>query len=286
MLTRLRVSGFKNLDGLDIRLGPFTCIAGPNGVGKSNLLDAISFLAALADKPLLEAARLVRGSRSPRGDLRSLFRRDGDRVAETMSFEAEILIPAEGEDRLGQAARASMTFLKYGLVLKIEPDPDIRAMNALAVVREELVHINRSDARKRLGFPHRPEWRDSVAKGRRTSPYISTRTADGKTVISLHSDSAGGRGGGRPRRALASDLKGTMLSSVESAAEYRTLELVRQEMAGWTNLQLEPSALRAPDGFLTPRRIGPNGEHLPATLHALAEAARRDHPGGDRDVYA
>ena len=43
MLTRLQVSGFKNLD-VDIRFGPFTCIAGANGTGKSNLFDAIQFL--------------------------------------------------------------------------------------------------------------------------------------------------------------------------------------------------------------------------------------------------
>ena len=61
VLTRLGVEGFKNLDRIDVRLGPFTCVAGPNGVGKSNLFDAISFLAALADKPLVEAASTVRG---------------------------------------------------------------------------------------------------------------------------------------------------------------------------------------------------------------------------------
>lgn len=52
MLTRLKVSGFKNLDDVDIRLGPLTCIVGANGVGKSNLLDAIGFLSELAQKPL------------------------------------------------------------------------------------------------------------------------------------------------------------------------------------------------------------------------------------------
>lgn len=36
MLTRLKVSGFKNLVDADIRFGPFTCIAGANGVGKSS----------------------------------------------------------------------------------------------------------------------------------------------------------------------------------------------------------------------------------------------------------
>lgn len=47
MATRLVVRGFKNLD-VDVRFGPFTCIAGPNGVGKSNVFDAIALLSALA----------------------------------------------------------------------------------------------------------------------------------------------------------------------------------------------------------------------------------------------
>lgn len=47
MLTRLKVSGFKNLVEVDVRMGPFTCIAGVNGVGKSNIFDAIQFLSLL-----------------------------------------------------------------------------------------------------------------------------------------------------------------------------------------------------------------------------------------------
>lgn len=41
MLTRLEVNGFKNLIGADVSFGPFTCIGRANGVGKSNLFDAI-----------------------------------------------------------------------------------------------------------------------------------------------------------------------------------------------------------------------------------------------------
>jgi AAA15 family ATPase/GTPase len=81
MLTRLKVSGFKNLVDVDIRFGPFTCIAGANGVGKSNLFDAIRFLSALADEPLIEAAKSVRAGRT--ADVHNLFHRVGNHYDET-----------------------------------------------------------------------------------------------------------------------------------------------------------------------------------------------------------
>lgn len=44
MLTRPKVTGLKNLVGVAVRFGSFTSSAGANGVGKSNLFDAIKFL--------------------------------------------------------------------------------------------------------------------------------------------------------------------------------------------------------------------------------------------------
>ena len=59
MLTRLYVSGFKNLVDTEIRFGPLTCIAGPNGVGKSSVFDAIHFLSLLADVRELHATEPI-----------------------------------------------------------------------------------------------------------------------------------------------------------------------------------------------------------------------------------
>ncbi|MDP7236295.1 MAG: AAA family ATPase, partial [Candidatus Latescibacteria bacterium] len=73
MLTRLRVSGFKNLINVDVRFGPFTCVIGANGVGKSNLFDAIQLLSALADRSLIDAARSIRNVGVRPADIRSLF---------------------------------------------------------------------------------------------------------------------------------------------------------------------------------------------------------------------
>src|SRR3954470_17289886 len=173
MLTRLNVSGFKNLVGADVRFGPFTCIAGANGVGKSNLFDAIRFLSALAnDQSLIEAAKSVREGRT--ADVRNLFHRVGEHHDDRMSFEAEMIVPAEGEDDLGQGAKAGITFLRYTLELVRRRDDSRLSLGGLEIEKEELAHINLSDAVKHLRFPHKPAWRKSVVKGRRTSPFIST----------------------------------------------------------------------------------------------------------------
>ena len=65
MLTRLRVKGFKSLEDVEVRFGPFTCIAGANGAGKSNLFDAIVFLKNLANTSIIEAASAIRNGGPP-----------------------------------------------------------------------------------------------------------------------------------------------------------------------------------------------------------------------------
>jgi predicted ATPase len=264
MLTRLKVNGFKNLVDVDVAFGPFTCIAGANGVGKSNVFDAITFLGALAEKPLMEAALSVRSEGGKASDLRSIFHRVGDQLAQEMTLEAEMLIPESGVDDLGQEARAAITFLRYLLTLGLGPA-------GLCIRREELVHINLGEARSHLPFPHSPEWRKSVVHGRRTSPFISTEVGDGVIYIKLHQDQGKDyKGGGQPRRHIAERLPRTVLSNV-NAAESATAVLARREMQSWRLLQLEPSALRSPDLFTAPRSIATNGAHLPATLARLAK---------------
>ncbi|MEH1782058.1 MAG: AAA family ATPase [Nostoc sp.] len=265
MLTRLKVSGFKNLVDVDVRFGPFTCVAGANGVGKSNLFDAIRFLSATADIQLIEAALSVRDEGGRTADVRSLFHRVGDKYADEMSFDAEMIVPEEGVDDLGQKAEASITFLRYSIILAYRSDDGLRSLGSLEIIKEELVHINLGDAKKNLLFPHSVEWRKSAVKGRRTSPFISTEDDKGKTVIKLHQD---GRNG-KPLSRLAMNLPRTVLS-VANAAESPTVLLARREMQSWRLLQLEPSALRQPDEFTSPTKLDMDGSHLAATLYHLA----------------
>lgn len=268
MLTRLKVSGFKNLVDTDIRLGPFTCIAGANGVGKSNLFDAIRFLSGLADRPLVDAAMSIRDEGGHTTDVKSLFHRLGDRYSDRMSFEAEMIVPLEGVDDLGQPAKASITFLNYKVVLAHRPGNGYDRPGNLEILKEELVHVNQQDAYKHLLFEHRQNWRKSIVQGSRRVPYfISTEGEGPERVIKLHQD-----GGikGRPLARLASKLPRTVLS-VANAAESPTVLMAKREMQSWRLLQLEPSALRKPDEFTAPTQLGADGSHLPATLYHLAK---------------
>ncbi|MBN2798477.1 MAG: AAA family ATPase [Deltaproteobacteria bacterium] len=288
MLTRLKVTGFKNLENVDVRFGPFTCVAGPNGVGKSNLFDAIAFLSALADRPLAEAAATVRGAEGRVGSIRDLFHVAGGRQATEMSFLVEMIVPLEGSDDLGSEAKASWSFLRYELSLREREEA--MALGPLEVVAERMEHITKTSAPHELRFSHKPAWLDSVVGGsRRTVPYIETKEELVqevlRSIVLLRADSAEGKGGGRPRKLLASNLPRTVLSTANNAAEHRTLVLARKEMMGWTQIQFEPSALRSPDTFSTPPGVAPTGAHLPATLLAMGREAKRKGTMEPEDVY-
>ena len=80
MLTRLEMDGFKNLVNFSLDFGPYTCIAGSNGVGKSNIFDAIRFLSLLTDHPINEAALQTRNAGKDSGNIQDLlFLGDGER---------------------------------------------------------------------------------------------------------------------------------------------------------------------------------------------------------------
>ncbi|NEP56283.1 MAG: AAA family ATPase [Symploca sp. SIO2G7] len=286
MLTRLKVSGFKNLVDVDVRFGAFTCVAGANGVGKSNLFDAIGFLSALADLPLIEAALSVRDEGGKTGDIRSLFQRVGNEYVSKMSFTAEMIVPVRGVDDLGQTAKASITFLRYSVELAYREDDSLRSLGSLELLKEELVHINIGEARQALLFSPSEEWFQSTVKGRMTDPFISTEGEGGNRIIKLHLEGS--------RRPLAMSTRNTprTVLSVTNTAKTPTALLARREMQSWQLLQLEPSSLRQPDEFTAPTKLGTDGSHLAATLYHIARLKKKQEMNGyseagvEAQVYA
>jgi predicted ATPase len=283
MLTRLKVNGFKNLVNVDVRFGAFTCIAGSNGVGKSNLFDAIRFLSDLADNSLIKAATSVRDETS---DVRSIFRKYSSKetgevsYSNEISFEAEMIVPQEGVDDLGQKAEATATFLRYTLKLAYRKDNGFSSLGGLEITREELLRVRHKEIEEVLPFSHSKEWFKSVIHGQKSDPFISTDSTGEK--ISLHQ---GGKQGGKPIARLAKTLPRTVLSSATSA-ENPTVVLARNEMRSWRLLQLEPSSLRKPDSFSVlnaPVMLGEDGSHLPATLYYLKQLERNKESFESKD---
>jgi predicted ATPase len=271
VLTRLRVDGFKNLRGVDLRFGPFTCIAGPNGVGKSNLFDAIRFLSLLADHKIMDAARRVRGSSDDPSDPRSLFARASDGHLDTMSLEVETLVPRSVTDAFGGSAQASITFLRYRVELRYQAPSDNDRFGRVVVVHEQLDHINLSEAKKHLPWPHAARnFRERVAVGRRSgTSFISTDTdEDGRVAILTHQD---GGSRGQPRRSSAALATATTVGATSSVDD-PTIFALKQEMLGWRFLGLEPSAMRRADKYWDiegSSSLAENGAHIPGTLWSL-----------------
>lgn len=266
MITRLQISGFKNLNAVDIRFGPFTCIAGTNAVGKSNLFDAIRFLSALASKPLAEAARSVRSEGQKASDIREIFYKFGNDYSERISFVVDMIIPKEALDELGQKAVPSITTVQYSLDIRLVQADDYR----LEIEREELKPIPLREANQNLFFKPTTKWKKSVIHGRKTTNFISTEEKENKDnstqlVVRLHQDQTGGKHSDR----IASQLPRTVLSTV--TAEYPTACVARHEMKSWVMLQLEPSALRRSDDFEKRKTatLQADGANMPATLHRL-----------------
>ena len=267
MITRFQVDGFKNLVGVDLHFGPFTCIAGVNGVGKSNLFDAIRFLGALASRPLMDAAATVRGGQRA-ADVRAIFHRSGADCGDRMSFAVEMVVPQQAVDDVGQVAKAATTFLRYELELWLSTDSGTGGPH-LEIRREVLMPLKKKEAVALLPFENSPKWRRSVVLGRRGHPFVSTvEEEDGRRVIKRHQDG----GGGNPVPALASSLRGTIVSVAQADAP--TLLCARRELQSWLQLQLEPTALRQSSAFNTAPRLQPNGEGLAATLFRIARGSK------------
>jgi energy-coupling factor transporter ATP-binding protein EcfA2 len=154
MLTRIEVKGFKNLLNFEMNFGPFNCIAGQNGVGKSNIFDVIQFLSLLADNTLMEAALLIRGTDPETADLRELFWTDGSDSVSSFRIAAEMLIEPNVYDDFGRPSAASSTYLRYEVSIGYEESTYIGSLGRLVLLSEDLNYITEGNATRQIKFPH------------------------------------------------------------------------------------------------------------------------------------
>ena len=269
MLTRLEASGFKNLVDFHLDFGPYTCIAGPNGVGKSNVFDAIRFLSLLTEHTINDAARSIRvtPSNDNTGDLAGIFFGQERRF----KLAAEMIVARKVSDDFGRPAQATSSFLRYEVGFRYEePSSAAGPFGGLVLEQEELRPLTVGQAHRHLRFPHsKANFRNCVVYNRRyRGPYIDTEERDGQKVIVVHQDGGSrGRGQSAPAQGAMRTIVGT-----ENTTATPTILAARQEMLSWRTLALEPTAMRRPDLYTQQPGIGSDGAHIPATLHHAGAA--------------
>ena len=275
MLTRLEVNGFKNLVDFALDFGPYTCIAGPNGVGKSNIFDAIRFLSLLTECTINQAALQIRNAGEDTGDIADLFFSGSGERHERIEFAAEMIVGRRVSDDFGRKVEPSSSFLRYEVAFRYEaPSAATGPLGGLVLEREELGPITTGRAARHLRFPHsKAKFRDSVVYNNRhsRSPYISTyvdQDSEQSTIV-VHQD-GGSYGRGRP--APAEGATRTIIGT-ENTAATPTILAARREMQSWRIMALEPSAMRRPDRYTQAPGIAANGAHIPATLQHLSNIA-------------
>jgi predicted ATPase len=266
MLTKLEAHGFKNLLDFSVSLGPFNCIAGLNGVGKSNIFDAIKFLSLLSDKSIVEAALAVRDSES--ADPLDVFWTNGDYRADYLKLAVEMIVPLDIVDDFGRKARATSTFLRYEVELARDPKEENSGSLGLYLARETLSHINKGEAVNLLNFPlSAAQFRDQVVVNKRKGAgFISTQVVDdGVIEINLHQD---GGSSGQPQKIPARNIPKTVVSNTTSAV-WPTILAARREMQSWRFLALEPTAMRRSNKIHEEGTVGSDGGRLGAALYKL-----------------
>jgi predicted ATPase len=132
-LLRLKVSNFRSLRDVDVRLRPLNVLVGPNGAGKSNLLDVIAFLGDAVRSDLRPALEL-RG-----GFDRVLFRGESTR---TITIEVDAAVTKDSSPSTPDSY--SLTFSQDHLVRRPSEQPTL--------LREET-----------FGFERRGRARQSIA---------------------------------------------------------------------------------------------------------------------------
>jgi len=260
MLTRLHVRGFKNLLDVEVYFGPFTCVAGLNAVGKSNLFDAVRLLHLLTQHPIMEAVQLLRESKGRSPEPKSLFTAFGRFRSPEFRLTADLLLQREVQDDFGVEATAAISSVRYEVGFRLNED---EKPERLELVTESLVPLPITTAQRDLRFPAKREFKNSAIAGRRVGDFISTIRGESGPQIKVHQEGHGGRMVPAPRSSR------TVLGGLASS-DFPTLLAAHREMESWQTLLLEPSAMRAPADYRDPRTVDSRGAFLPAAIERLA----------------
>ncbi len=254
MITRIELDGFKTFQNFCLDLAPLQVIVGANGVGKSNLFDALQLLSRLASSDLRTAFQDLRGEVGELFTIRS----DG-RTLDRIKLAIEMLVNRQVQDDWG--ASQALRFPRMRYELQIARREDSHGLLRLYVEQERLTPIPRKKDKWTRNYQLKTgsSWIPKMTGGR-SSPFISTIDEMDKQTLSLHQDGSGGR-----RNIVAQQAERTVLSGIYNT-EFPHAFAVAEEMRAWRFLQLNPEILRQPSPLTAPTRLAADGRNLPNVL--------------------
>lgn len=257
MITRLEVDGFKNLTEFTCDFSPYTCIAGPNAVGKSNLFDALVFLSSCATRQFNEAALEVRGAE---GQIGELFAPGYDRI----TFGVELLVPSTVTDEFGRATDLEHTYLRYELgIERHEGERGMQGAVGLKLAHESLDPLSEDHARDNVRWV---EWGNCFTTSAfRFAPITKRFIATDAKVVDIS------REGANPLCLPLHKPVGFSAVSSTGLYDFPYVKAAQEEMKSWRTLALETSAMRAASGATASDRVSAIGGNLPMTFARLTD---------------
>ena len=257
MITRIELDGFKTFQDFSLDLAPLQVIVGANGVGKSNLFDALQLLGRLADSDLRTA---FQGMRGEGGELFTI--RPAGGMSDRMRLAVEMLVNRQVQDDWGTCKELRYPRIRYELVIVKRRD-DL-GLDRLYVEHEVLTTIPRNKDRWTESYNLKTEsdWIPRMTGGR--SPFISTDLEESKPTLTLHQDGRGGR-----RNIVAEKAERTVLSGIQNT-EFPHAFAVAEEMRAWRFLHLNPEVLRQPGPMTATTIMSADGRFLPNALARMS----------------
>lgn len=273
MIRRLRVRGYKSMVDATVDFDRLTVVFGPNGVGKSNLLDLISLLSRLAT----------------RETIRDAF--EHHRGLPLEAFHAPLGFGARGMEQQVHAKE-----LQFRIECDLELHPDVVAtVNQGLAERESMAGAEASYTRvteTRLRYELEIGFRPTSGVLRVVDEHLFALKSDwtpkdSRTAFVERQELAGGRTRFVARverqshpRYFETDRPRTLLSELSDPVYHPHVVAAAREMASWRVYYVEPSQMRKNVGVQSADEPGRQGELLSAYYYTL-QASR---PGTFRGI--
>ncbi|MGE5577501.1 MAG: AAA family ATPase [Syntrophothermus sp.] len=255
MIRRVKIEGYKSLKSVEIPLSKLTVFFGPNGVGKSNLMDSLGLLSRMATKKTIKEA-----FEDHRGDPLEAFY-FGDTGVEGLlkqgSAEFNIEVDVELSDSVVATVAQQIREMREGL-----PSSSTLSKNPVAerLLRYELtVEINTSSGHLRVKNERLSALKRDGSIKKARNPFIEK--VENKLHVRME-------GHAHPTyRELGLDY--TIVSSPLYPPHYPHIVAFREELSRWRFYYFEPKAMRVENPLKETDAVGPFGNDLAAFYNNL-----------------